>query len=74
MLLILFFLLIVKFIRTIHGIIETTVHITTELISSSLRSWTMVLRFGIPYLVILPYPTDSPSLRLRLKNSSLTEN
>ena len=69
----LFFLLIIKFIRTIHGIIETTVHTIAELISSSLRSCTKVQRFGIPYLVILSYPTDSPSLRLRLKNSSLTE-
>ena len=36
MLLILFFLIIIKFIRTIHGIMETTVHTIAELISSSL--------------------------------------
>lgn len=74
MLLILFFLIIIKFIRTIHGIMETTVHTIAELISSSLWSCTKVQRFGILYLVILSHPTDSPSLRLRLKNSSLTEN
>ena len=58
----------------IHGIIETSTHTIADLISSSLKSYTKVQRFGIPCPMILSYPADSLSLRLRLKNSSLTEN